>query len=161
MGRRLRMRLPDFTGGVKTNVPKREQNPYRGSDLRPLQPGDHVRMHQDGGWTTKAKVQDTVAPRSYTVVTEDNKEFRRNRQHLLPTAEKVVVASPVVDEDIQMTSSHVLSSADHTETTVSTTAANNGNAAPLPSLDTEPPESECGLRRSSRVRRPPDRLVYM
>ena len=57
-------------------------------DLPPLNVGDNVRMRKDKSWPIKGKVTDKhFAPRSYTVTTTDGHQYRRNRQHLLKTAE--------------------------------------------------------------------------
>ncbi|XP_064464305.1 uncharacterized protein LOC135375559 [Ornithodoros turicata] len=98
MGRRLRSRLPDFGSASQVDVRKHRQSTSRGCHLQLLRSGETVRIHQDGAWTVKAKVQDRLAPRSYKVVTEDNKVLRRNRQHLLPTSEHYVRTTPAMGD---------------------------------------------------------------
>lgn len=53
--------------------------------LSPLERNDPVRIEDDEGWNTKATVLQEVAPRSFTVRTEDGQVFRRNRRSLLKT----------------------------------------------------------------------------
>ncbi|KAG0410747.1 hypothetical protein HPB47_012123 [Ixodes persulcatus] len=79
MGRELRTLLPDFTAIV--------HNETKGRQLAPLQQGDIVRILNNGRWEREAQVQGSVAPRSCTVLTEDGRILRRNRQHLQKTPE--------------------------------------------------------------------------
>lgn len=78
--------------------------------LPPLSSDDTVRIQGPDGWTTKATVLEEVAPRSYTVKTEEGQTFRRNRRSLLktPTAapehsdtcsESEPTSSPAKDSD--------------------------------------------------------------
>ena len=55
--------------------------------LPPLSSNDTVRIEDPGGWKTKATVLQEVAPRSFTVRTEEGQIFRRNRRSLLKTPE--------------------------------------------------------------------------
>lgn len=55
--------------------------------LVPLQDKDVVRMEGPRSWNRRAVVLQQVAPRSYNVMTENGDVFRRNRRHLLKTAE--------------------------------------------------------------------------
>ncbi|KAL1467572.1 hypothetical protein MTO96_042076 [Rhipicephalus appendiculatus] len=52
-----------------------------------LKRGEVVRI-RDKAWTHKAQIIEPVAPRSYRVVTEEDKVNRRNRRHLIPTRER-------------------------------------------------------------------------
>lgn len=57
--------------------------------MQDLKTGDTVRIMPHGSqkeWT-KAKVQRKIAPRSYEVITEHNRSYRRNRRHLRHTTE--------------------------------------------------------------------------
>lgn len=87
-----------------------------------------------------------VYPRSYEVLTEDNKTLRRNRQHLLPTGEAFIQDALEDDHGTE-------------ECQQSTHAAPNLpeqiNAPPV--MATDPTTS---LRRSRRQVRPPQRLQY-
>ena len=70
-----------------TNV----ENAYNKSakDLRPLEPGDIVRVQpqQRGKPWTKAAVSRRNGPRSYDMTTENGTQIRRNRRHLRKTKE--------------------------------------------------------------------------
>ncbi|XP_064460246.1 uncharacterized protein LOC135370436 [Ornithodoros turicata] len=151
MGRRIRSRLPDFTSDDAVHVWKRKQNIHRDSLLPPLSLADTVRLQRSGSWDVKARVQDQLAPRSYRVLTEDGREVRQNRQHLLRTPE--VFTLPTVAPDY--------STANKT-TEAATPQAEPGPTSKGPAEDNSqvPPVQEPQLRRSSRQRRPPDRLMY-
>ncbi|KAG0434548.1 hypothetical protein HPB47_019023 [Ixodes persulcatus] len=104
MGRRIRSLVPDFTVEPADHVKKRQQ--LRSTrHLPPLHSGDVVRIRDRKGWPTKAKVQKKVAPRSYRVVTEDGRELRRNRQHLIATPEVFVPDPQPDDNDAPMVTS--------------------------------------------------------
>lgn len=51
--------------------------------LKPLHPGDAVKMHDGRGWNIEATLLKGVAPRSYDVITPEGITYRRNRRHLL------------------------------------------------------------------------------
>lgn len=51
--------------------------------LKPLHPGDIVKMHHGRGWNIEATLVKGVAPRSYDVITPEGVTYRRNRRHLL------------------------------------------------------------------------------
>ncbi|XP_064470048.1 uncharacterized protein LOC135384792 [Ornithodoros turicata] len=142
MGRRLRSRLPDFGSASQVDVRKHRQN---------------------GAWTVKAKVQDRLAPRSYKVVTEDNKVLRGNRQHLLPTSEHCVRTTPAMG-DLSCTGSKPFSevltgSSGLEQAAPSTSGASSRDSAPLLTKDSVTTQG-LSLRRSTRTRRPPDRLMF-
>jgi len=64
-------------------------------DLPPLQPGDSVRVkplapHSKGKRWPKACAQEKVGIRSYCIKTDDGRELRRNRRHLVATPESNV-----------------------------------------------------------------------
>lgn len=72
----------------------RLEHPYRDELLEylreiELQEGDIVRMRdgRDKSWEHRCCVLRKVAPRSFEVLTEDGRVFRRNRRHLLLTSE--------------------------------------------------------------------------
>lgn len=88
MGRRLRTRLPDFGKARGTQVKKHKQI-MQGCRLSQLQPGDVVRLQSDVGWNPKARVLEECSPRSYRLVTDTGRCFRRNRRHLLRTEESL------------------------------------------------------------------------
>ncbi|XP_049268076.1 uncharacterized protein K02A2.6-like [Rhipicephalus sanguineus] len=88
-GRRLRSTLPDFSDQKTTQMWKLVQKDHSKWDLPPLDKGQTVRIKKKY-WSRKAKVVKQVYPRSYEVLTENNKRLRRNRQHLLPTSEAFI-----------------------------------------------------------------------
>lgn len=71
----------------QTQKNNQQQKYYFDKQAHPLQDlktGDTVRIMPHGSqkeWT-KAKVQRKIAPRSYEVITEHNRSYRRNRRHL-------------------------------------------------------------------------------
>lgn len=98
MGRRLRSRVPDFSRTPGAQVRKHKQNDG-GHCLRALRPGDIVRVASPTGWIVKAKVLRQVAPRSYDVISEDNRVFRRNSQHLKQTQESFSLRGDSDDDE--------------------------------------------------------------
>ncbi|XP_064485894.1 uncharacterized protein LOC135398414 [Ornithodoros turicata] len=159
MGRRLRTRLPDIRRTTQVQVRKHQQDSSRGTLPKPLLPGQHVRVLQDGAWTLKGKIQDVAAPRSYKVVTEDNRPLRRNRQHLLPAPERYVPTRPDMDSARHPENGHRVEPPATEDSSQSVTESASPSKKCLPSSD-DGKDSEPCLRRSSRTRRPPDRLVY-
>ncbi|KAM7296913.1 hypothetical protein ISCGN_022068 [Ixodes scapularis] len=97
MGRELRTLLPDFTASPTSPVRKHVQNETKGRAA--LQQGDIVQILNNGRWQRKAQVQGLVAPRSYTVLTEDGRILRGNRQHLRKTPEGFSIS--INDSDSQ------------------------------------------------------------
>ncbi len=99
MNRKLRTTLPSCSE-QKANV-KIKQKLKRLKDrqkfyydraakhLQPLLTDDVVRIKSDENWSKKATVMQEVAPRSYTVKTDDGQIFRRNRRDLLKTAKEL------------------------------------------------------------------------
>lgn len=102
MGRRIRLRLPDFSGDRLVYVRKHKQSDEGGYLLEPLSRGDTMSVQRDGCWGTKATVQGATAPNPCQLITEDGRELRRNRQHLLRTSEDFAVARPVPEEDVSV-----------------------------------------------------------
>lgn len=66
--------------------------------LSPLERNDPVRIEDDEGWNTKATVLQEVAPRSYTVETEDGQVVRRSivmfYQKHLPHLQEHITQAP-------------------------------------------------------------------
>lgn len=143
-GRRLRTPLPDFTEVPSTPVRKHRQTEQPRLPLAPLQEGQVVRV-RGHRWDTKARVMRVERPRSYRVETEDGKMLRRNRQHLLATAE------PFRREA-------------STEDFTDDESDNDGSVSQHASSTDRAPgisnEASPHLRRSARQRRPPQRLYY-
>lgn len=143
-GRRLQTPLPDFAEIPSTPVRKHRQAEQPRRPLAPLQQGQVVRVRGDR-WENKARVMRAEKPRSYRVETEDGKMLRRNRQHLLATAEPFRRESSTEDEsdDERDNDGSVGQQASSTER--------------APGISNE--ASPC-LRRSTRQKRPPQRLYY-
>lgn len=55
--------------------------------LRPLNPGDAVRVCNGNQWEAARVVGPHACPRSYDIVTENGSDLRRNRRHLILTRE--------------------------------------------------------------------------
>ncbi|XP_064475467.1 uncharacterized protein LOC135389337 [Ornithodoros turicata] len=152
MGRRLLSRLPDFTPGTMVEDRKHQQNHMRGSQLPPLRPGNIVRIDDGNTWCTKAKVEGMAAPRSYNVRPEDNRVFRRNRQHLLPTSEDFSPTTVDLDDDGSITVNQQQASPRDDQPSSAAAQSTTGVQDMSP--------TEFRPRRSTRTRRPPDRLMY-
>lgn len=155
MGRSLRTLLPNFSASSSGLVQKHVQARTSGRPLAPLQKGDVVRILRNGRWDIKAQVQDLVAPRSYTVLTEDGRIFRRNRQHLRKTPEAFYRTIHYQADDCD----------DAPDSSPS--AVTQQRQEPPQATQDRPPAGTPGvpniadsLRRSTRPRRPPDRLAY-
>ena len=104
--------------------------------LPPLSRNDTVRIEEPGGWKTKATVLQEVAPRSFTVRTEEGQIFRRNRRSLLKTPETEELSEAQSEPDsIPPPPIH----------------------SPTPTQHTSPPPPV--LRRSTRESKKPDRLI--
>lgn len=146
-GRRLRSRIPDFSHQPSRRVFKHRQLDTRGKNLPDLKKGEAVRV-RDRAWTRRARVLGSAAPRSYRVVTEDNKLLRRNRQHLLATRE------PLQQETAESDDSD---SGDSTEE-LRATPASLPTRPPTPGLQDHPLTPV--PRRSTRHTRQPERLQY-
>lgn len=98
MGRKLRTTLPSYSSAtsgegrvkLKNRLRDQKQSQKRFYDvsarsLPPLAHNDCVRIEGADGWNTKGSVLQEVAPRSFTVQTEDGQLLRRNRRSLLKT----------------------------------------------------------------------------
>ncbi|XP_077551245.1 uncharacterized protein LOC144164877 [Haemaphysalis longicornis] len=144
-GRRLRTPLPDFSEQPRITVRKHQQQEQPRRSLVPLGEGEVVRI-RDGTWARKAKVIRAVQPRSYRVVTEDGKVLRRNRQHLLKTTEPFVPDMSDDDDSDDEAGDDRIPTQPHYNTAGSTVGV------PLP--------VSAPVRRSTRPRRPPQRLTY-
>ena len=102
MGRRLRnnlpaaahlLQVPESKKVMKWRQEQRKvQKFYHDTgvkDLKPLVPGEQVRVWNKNKWSTQGFVQDQVAPRSYTVQTREGVEMRRNRRDIKPDRTEV------------------------------------------------------------------------
>ncbi|KAH8020798.1 hypothetical protein HPB51_003787 [Rhipicephalus microplus] len=146
-GRRLRTRLPDFRRQNKTTVYKRKPQNTGAKSLPGLQKGQVVWVH-DKHWTRKAQVVGPAAPRSYRVLTEDNKLLRRNRKHLSVTLEPLQSSALESDES------------DSECVPVNEHEPSPRQQVPAPSTSYADGRYTPRLRRSNRNRRPPNKLHY-
>ena len=93
MNRQLRTRINSHVPQPASPIVRKKYNPkyanMHARDLPTLNHGDNVRIRHNGRWSIKAQVIGSYGDntRSYIVETFDGKTFRRNRQHLLKTAE--------------------------------------------------------------------------
>ncbi|XP_042147420.1 uncharacterized protein LOC121836559 [Ixodes scapularis] len=151
MGRGIRSLLPDFSSDPAPPVQKHTQNLKKGRHLEPLQPGDTVRILNDGKWATKATVESYVAPRSYSVVTEDGRTFRRNRQHLLK-----------VDEDYDSRTTEENDDSESEDDGGPQSPGPDGTDEETEDQEAPQPQTQQGpsSRRAGRSRQPPRRLSY-
>ena len=71
-------------------------------DLIPLKNQQVVRMQTDKGFNRLAVVSEKMnQPRSYKVMTEDGKEYVRNRRHIIPVNEpKPKTVEPPIDDNV-------------------------------------------------------------
>ncbi|XP_065306667.1 uncharacterized protein [Dermacentor albipictus] len=163
-GRRLRTLLPDFRQQPSVPVFKRAQADTRGRTLPPLNTGDVARV-KEKTWNRRAQVTEAVAPRSYRVVTGDNRVLRRNRQHLLPTGELFQQEALECDDRESERACEALQPTAPAATGDSPVSSENIPQAPPPVTTTGPTVSSTApqaltMRRSTRDRRPPQRLRY-
>uniref|UniRef100_A0A3P8U020 Integrase catalytic domain-containing protein n=1 Tax=Amphiprion percula TaxID=161767 RepID=A0A3P8U020_AMPPE len=97
MNRKLRTTLPSYPDAPVQKKHAKHENKLRKQKMRqktsydisakplpPLANNDPVRIEDVNGWNTKGIVLE-VAPRSFTVRTEDGQVLRRNRRSLLKT----------------------------------------------------------------------------
>ena len=103
----VRTTLPSMKKKVPEQVTKPVSNERNQRDLPDIDVGQSVRLRTPGqkDWKEKGKIlTKCVEPRSYNVIKENGRLARRNRRHLIPTNEKVVISSedyteqPVVGE---------------------------------------------------------------
>ncbi|KAL1467507.1 hypothetical protein MTO96_042129 [Rhipicephalus appendiculatus] len=163
MNRRLRSGLPDYNPLRSRKVTKRPQRGEPKGALSSLQPGDIVCMRDENGWSRKATVLDQVAPRSYRVLTENRKQYRRNRQHLRPTSEAFSFSN--LSDDGMTRDVQPARDSEMPQTADQDYDDSAGSSAPV----TDPVEPTSGaetasdtppVRRSLRTRRPTKFLTY-
>ena len=66
--------------------------------LSQLDQDDVIRVHHDGEWQRGKVVERSNTPRFYVVQTEDGSTLRRNRRHLIRTAEEAPVCAPHIED---------------------------------------------------------------
>lgn len=76
--------------------------------LPPLTTNNTVRIQDADGWSTRATVVQEVAPRSYTVRTDDGQILRRNRRSLLKTPQGTMGELSVTCGESQITPSSAM-----------------------------------------------------
>lgn len=148
MKRKLRTTLPSHPNDKSEQKnPAKIENKLRQQKMRqksfydrttkhlpPLATNNTVRIEDADGWSTRATVLQEVAPRSYTVRTDDGQILRRNRRSLLKTPQGT-------DSELSVT-------------------GGESQVIPTPAMDcstdSDTPTPE--LRRSTREIRKPDRL---
>ncbi|KAL3254628.1 hypothetical protein MRX96_054154 [Rhipicephalus microplus] len=128
---------------------KRSQTNHPRGRLPPLETGATVRLRSEGTWTTKTKVvRPSEQPRSYDVTTEQGRQLRRNRRHLLLTSDTFCPDLPEASEDeAQPTTAQTGPMTLH--------LPKSSDAAPSMGVDASPI-----LRRSQRQRKAPKRPAY-
>lgn len=146
MCRKLRTTLPQLQPGRDNNnwinnkkrLKIRQKMAYDRAtkSLEPLCEKDTVRIEGPNCWDRKATVLSEVGPRSYVVETEDGQKVRRNRRSLLKTHED--------------TDKHGETESEKQNDTPNAHQAEPNTTA---SQMTEP------IRRSTRPRKPPERLI--
>ena len=160
MGRNLKGTLPIHPSRLTTAISaeftedrRRQhemQKKYYDEGKKPLKelvPGDQVRVQDEktGNWSTTAIVKDAEPDtRSYTVQTSNGAQYRRNRIHLKPqdNIEPAPVSAPP-------------------QNIASTPLQNTADASPLKSMSDEAQRAldTSELRRSTRIIKPPQRLI--
>ncbi|XP_061129807.1 uncharacterized protein K02A2.6-like [Syngnathus typhle] len=149
MHRKLRTTLPHISRHNDNNntdglTNKRMRLKYRqkmnydktATQLEPLQERDVVRIEGPESWDRKARVLSEVGPRSFVVETENGQVLRRNRRSLLKTRDIDNQAEEVGAEQPEVATPDV----HHSE-------------------PPSPPSMTVTLRRSTRPRKPPGRLI--
>uniref|UniRef100_A0AAQ5Y149 Integrase catalytic domain-containing protein n=1 Tax=Amphiprion ocellaris TaxID=80972 RepID=A0AAQ5Y149_AMPOC len=146
MCRKLRTTLPQVQQGHDNNIwmdnkkrlKLKQKMAYDRATkyLEPLCEKDTVRIEGPDCWGRKATVLSEVGPRSYIVETEDGRTFRRNRRSLLKTQEDTDKHSAEEEPEEQKD-----------------TPVAHPTEPQATSRMTEP------VRRSTRARKPPDRLI--
>ena len=111
MSRNLRSRIPTSANLLKPKVTDGKSQLQHRQDkqkayydrhtkqLQSLKSGDVVRIRHNGKWVRGVIWNQHHAPRSYMVKTENGLLLRRNRRHLIHTAEDTPVTStPIMDD---------------------------------------------------------------
>lgn len=167
--RKLKTRLPVFiesepdwgnTKVLQAKEYKHDQKRHydKGARLlKPLYPGDRVKMHDGKGWNVEARLVKGVAPRSYDVITPEGVTYRRNRRHLL-LVPQLKPAEPQESEDTPQENSSTSQTTLSVEPTPAHTDGPNeirqsGRLATLYTTDLREP------RKSSRTIKAPQRLI--
>ena len=166
MSRKLRTRLPTSKSlldpqprspsQIRHNLLTRQQRQKAFYDrgtrpLSKLHEGEPVRMKRGREWTPAVVVQQHQAPRSYIVATPDGTQMCRNRFHLQPTkVEAFPSPSPAWEAVASDESNHCIQP-----------NTDAGSGVEMPEMESQPdiPQANQPVRRSLRIRRPPQRLI--
>ncbi|KAH7937373.1 hypothetical protein HPB49_011162 [Dermacentor silvarum] len=159
-GRRLRTTLPDVRPCPGRSVQKHRPTDHSSQQLPSLNPRDMVRM-KEGAWAAKGQVvQATTYPRSYNIITKDRTILRRNQRHLLPTREAFRQRGLCESEEDLRQGADERSSAYSSNDAAESPATTGGIPASFNAPAGLQQNQEPALRRSTRERRPPQRLTY-
>ena len=94
MNRHLRTTLPSPNQYLKMSYNQHAK------DLKPLSPGQTVRLHQNKSWSRKGIVLDSNADRrSYKILTDKNTIITRNRRHVLKSKENFEIDDTDIGND--------------------------------------------------------------
>lgn len=159
MSRKLRTRVPQqrtqlrpkvFSEAKQNLMARQSKQKYfydrNASFKQPsLEPNDVIRLREDGIWKPATVVTKHDTPRSFNIVTPDGRHLRRNRRQLMPTSEP---PPEVAYQD------------DITESIVEKTLAPDAVEPPTDNINIGSPISTSMPRRSTRIRRKPDRFGY-
>ena len=164
MSRKLRTRLPTSksllepqtrsTSQIRHNLLTRQQRQQAFYDrgtrpLSKLHEGEPVRMKRGRDWTPAVVVQQHQTPRSYIAATPDGTQMRRNRFHLQPTKEEEFSAPSPAWEALASNESNPCMQ------------PSTDVGIEMPEMESQPdlPQTNQPVRRSVRIRRPPQRLI--
>jgi hypothetical protein len=189
-GRRTKSLLPTshklLKPQIQTNVKRmkaqkqetqKKQYDKHAKPISPLKDGETVRMKpthnsRNKQWT-KAKVKEKVDIRSYNVITEDGREYRRNRKHLKSTQEAFTPRNDSLNTNVTGQSSDqqaTKTSTNDTQRNANRSDHNRNITQPMnahsertdelrqqstPTVDTTQTGQTTVVRRSSRKRQEP------
>ena len=100
MNRAIRTNIPSLTHQLQTTTPPDDQTKIHydksAKPLPELDIHDNIRFREGKTWCRKGKIiAHDANPRSYHVLTDKNTIIRRNRRHLLPTSEPLIVEDEI------------------------------------------------------------------
>ena len=172
---RLEPQLQPEASTTKRNIQQRTKQNYdrHTKPLPALKAGDRVRIqdHATGLWSLGATVRQQVAPRSYQLDADNGSTLRRNRQHIRlfngPPSQRPDTL--LYDDLMTQAASGTLTSSSAAATPPAAAAPAGLSTAPTPVAANVHPSNtnimssggggSVGLRRSTRVRQVPSRLI--
>ncbi|XP_064643570.1 uncharacterized protein K02A2.6-like [Lineus longissimus] len=146
-------------------VQQKAQYDKSAKDLVPLVSGDVVRLRfppNSKEWNIKAKIVREVAPRSYEIVTEQGKVYRRNRRHLLKTKELYVQEQTGLSDESYASIFNQVDKLSTNSLPAVVDSQVQETAQVVPGLLSSSPQSTSSpqiTRRSARISKPPTRLI--